>query len=54
MPIKILKNKNQEKNQKILVVFDNMIADKISNKKLNSVVIELIIRGRKLIILLAF
>ena len=31
-----------------------MIADKISNKKLNSVVIELIIRGRKLIILLAF
>ena len=38
-----------DKENKILIVFDNMIADKIHNKKLNSIVTELFIRGRKLI-----
>ena len=31
-----------------------MIADKINNKKLNSIVVELFIRGRKLNIYLVF
>ena len=34
--------------KKILIVFDDMIADMIHNKKLNSVVTELFIRVRKL------
>ena len=41
-----------DKENKILIVFDNMIADVIHNKKLNSIVTELFIRGRKLIFLL--
>ena len=40
------------KKQKILIVFHNMIADMLSNKKLNPVVTELFIRGRKLNIFL--
>ena len=39
---------NQIIKHKLLIVFDNIIADMLSNKKLNSVVIELFIRGRKL------
>ena len=42
------------KKKKILIVFDNMIADMINNKKLNSIVSELFIRGRKLNISLVF
>ena len=38
----------------MLIVFDDMIADMISNKKLNSIITELIIRGRKLNIFLVF
>ena len=38
---------NIDKERKILIVFDDMIADMISNKKLNSVVTELFMRGRK-------
>ena len=34
--------------RKILIVFDDIIADMIDNKKLNLVVTELFIRGRKL------
>ena len=41
-------------NYKILIVFDDMIADMINNKKLNSIVTELFIRGRKLNISLIF
>ena len=37
-----------------MIVFDDMIADMIHNKKLNSVVTELFIRGRKLNISLVF
>ena len=47
-------NYNPDKENKILIVFDDMIADMIDNKKLNSVVTELFIRGRKLNISLAF
>ena len=42
--MKRLKNKKR----KILIVFDDMIANMLSNKKLNPVVTELFIRGRKL------
>ena len=44
---------NHDKENKILIIFDNMIADMINNKKLNSIVTELFIRGRKLNILLS-
>ena len=37
-----------------MIVFDNMIADMITIKKLNPIVIELFIKGRKLNISLAF
>ena len=39
---------NVNKERKVLTVFDDMIADIINNKKLNSIVIELFLRGRKL------
>ena len=45
---------NEDKERKILIVFDDMIADVINNKKLNSIVTELFIRGRKLNISLVF
>ena len=41
---------NVDTKRKILIVFDDMIADMINNKKLYLVVTELFIRGRKLII----
>ena len=34
------------KKRKILIIFDDMIADVLSNKKLNQLVTELFIRGR--------
>ena len=36
------------KKRKVLIVFHDMIADLVNNKKLNSAVTELFIRGRKL------
>ena len=45
---------NADKERKILIVFDDMIADISNNKKLNSIVTELFIRGRKLNIFLVF
>ena len=45
---------NVDKDRKILIVFDYMIANMINNKKLNSIVTELFIRGRKLNISLVF
>ena len=44
---------NTDKVRKILIVFGDMIADMINNKKLNSI-IKLFIRGRKLNISLVF
>ena len=45
---------NPDKENKILIVFEYMIADMIHNEKLNSIVIKLFIRGRKLNISLVF
>ena len=45
---------NPDKDNKNLIVFDDMIADIINNTKLNSTVIELFIRGRKLNVSLVF
>ena len=45
---------NVNNERKILIVFYDMIGDKINNKKLNSIVIKLFIRGRKLMISLVF
>ena len=46
---------NLNRRQKTLIVlFDDMIADMLSNKKFNSIVTELFIRGRKLSIYVAF
>ena len=45
---------NPGKKRKVLIIFDDMIADMINNKKLNPVVTELFIRGRKLNISVAF
>ena len=39
---------NPEKKHKILIVFDDMISDMISKKKLNPIVTELFTRSRKL------
>ena len=45
---------NLDKENKILMVFDDVIADMMNNKKLNSIVTKLFIRGRKLNISLVF
>ena len=45
---------NLNKKRKILIVFDDMIPDMLTNKKLNPAVTELFIRGRKLNISLVF
>ena len=45
---------NPDEKRKTLIVFDDMIADTINNKKINSIVTELFIRIRKLNISLAF
>ena len=39
---------NPNKEQKILIVFDNMIAYIVSNKRFNPIIAELFIRGRKI------
>ena len=44
---KNIENYNPGKKRKMLIGFDDMIADMINNKKLNPVVTELFIRGRK-------
>ena len=38
---------NPDKKHKILIVFDDIIADMLSNKNLTPIVTELFIRGRK-------
>ena len=45
---------NPRKKRKVLIVFDDMIADMINNKKLDSIVTELFIRGKKLNISIVF
>ena len=49
-----IENYNPNKKRKVLIVFDDMIADMIHNKKLNPIVTELFFRGRKLNISIVF
>ena len=51
---KNIDNYNPDKENKVLIVFDDVIADMIKNEELNSIVTELFIRGRKLNISLVF
>ena len=51
---KNINNYNPDNEKKILIVFDDMITDMINNKKLNLIVTELFIRGRKQNISLVF
>ena len=51
---KNIEEHNLNKKRTILMVFDNMTANMLSNKKLNPIVTELFIRGRKLDISLVF
>ena len=45
---------NLGNKRKILILFDDMIADMIDNKKLNPIVTELFIRDRKVNISIVF
>ena len=51
---KNIEHYNQGKKHKVLIVFDDMIADMINNKNLNPIVTELFITGRKLNISIVF
>ena len=51
---KNIEDYNPGKKRKIVIVFDDMIADMINNKRLNPIVTELFIRGRKLTISIVF
>ena len=51
---KNIEEHNPNKKWKILTVFDDIIADMLSNKKLNPIITELFIKGRKLNISLVF
>ena len=51
---KNIEDYNPGKNRKVLIVFDDMIADMINSKKLDSIVTEFVIRGRKLNISIVF
>ena len=50
----VLKSTIQEGDKKVLIVFDAMITDKISKKKLHRRVTGLLIRGRNLTVSLVF
>ena len=51
---KNIEDYNPGKKRKIIIVLDDMIADMMNNKKLNRVVTELLIRGKKLNISIVF
>ena len=51
---KNIEDYNPIKKHKLLIVFDDMIADMINNNKLNPIVTELFIRDRKLNISIVF
>ena len=51
---KNIEDYNPIKKRKVLIVFDDMIADTINNNKLNPIVTELFIRGRTLNISIVF
>ena len=51
---KNIEDYNPRKKRKVLIIFDDMIADMINNKNLSPIVAELFIRGRKRNISIAF
>ena len=51
---KNIEDYNPRKKRKVLIVFDDIIADMINNKRLNPIVTELFISGRKLNISIVF
>ena len=51
---KNIQDYNANKKSKILIVFHDMIADMINNKRLNPIVTELFIRDRKVNISIVF
>ena len=51
---KNIEDYNPRKNRKVLIVFDDTIADMINNKRLNPIVTELFTSGRKLNISIVF
>ena len=51
---KNIEEQNPGKKRKVLLDFDDMIADMINNKKLHPIVTEFFIRGRKLNISIVF
>ena len=51
---KNIEDYNPDEKRKALIVFDDMFADMINNKNLNSVVTELFATGRKLNISIVF
>ena len=51
---KNIEKRNPNKRRKILIVFDDMMTDMLSDKKLNSIINEAFITGRKLNISLVF
>ena len=46
--MKLWKTTIQQRKKKVLIVFDDMIADMEANKILSPIVIELFMKGRKL------
>ena len=50
----VIEEYNPNTKHETLIVFDDMIADMLNSKKLNPIVTELFIRGRKLNIFLVF
>ena len=46
--VKVIEECNLNKKRKVLIVFDDMIAGMLCDKKIKPIVIELFIRGRKL------
>ena len=52
--IKIFEEYNPNKKRKIFIVFDDIIADMLSNKKRNPTLTELFTRGSKVKISIAF
>ena len=51
---KSIDEQNIYKKRKLLIIIVDMIVDMLSNKKLNPIVMELFVRGRKLNTFLAF
>ena len=51
---KYIEESNSNKNQKTLIIFDDMMSDILSNRKVNPIVTELFIRSRKLNISIVF